>query len=199
MERIEPSVLLPTSNRRFRAGEERFEHALLLFHPYSPKSSLDAAACLDFLRTDENAFERSNPARHFTGSAIIVDRHRTSVLLTLHAKMGKWLQLGGHCDGLRDPFFVAWKEAYEESGLGYVRPLSDRIVDLGVHGIAEHNGVPAHEHYDIRYLFEADAYEPLGISDESKDLRWVLLGDLERYSDDPEVIGLRDRIRAAEA
>jgi len=37
------------------------------------------------------------------------------VLLTLHAKLGRWLQLGGHCDDIRDPFFVAWKEAYEES------------------------------------------------------------------------------------
>ena len=37
------------------------------------------------------------------------------MLLTLHAKLGRWLQLGGHCDDIRDPFFVAWKEAYEES------------------------------------------------------------------------------------
>lgn len=110
--------------------------------------------------------------------------------------MDKWLQLGGHCDGLRDPFFVAWKEAYEESGLGYVRPLSRDIADLGVHGIAEHKGVPAHDHYDVRYLFEADSAEPLRISDESNDLRWVPLAALEDYSADPEVVGLRDRIRA---
>lgn len=110
--------------------------------------------------------------------------------------MNKWLQLGGHCDGLRDPFFVAWKEAYEESGLGYVRPVSEDIADIGIHGIAEHRGVPAHDHYDIRYVFEADPSDTLRITDESSDLRWVPLADLERYSDDPDVIGLRDRVWA---
>lgn len=125
---------------------------------------------------------------------MIVDRARQHVLLTLHAKLGKWLQLGGHCDGIRDPFFVAWKEAYEESGLKHVRPVSDRIFDIGIHSIPAHNGVPSHLHYDIRYLFLADPNEPLEISSESKDLRWVPLSAFADFVDDSGLLSMRDKI-----
>ncbi len=39
------------------------------------------------------------------------------VLLLHHAKLDKWLQPGGHCDGDPDVLRVALKEAEEESGL----------------------------------------------------------------------------------
>lgn len=117
------------------------------------------------------------------------------MLLTLHGKLGTWLQLGGHCDGIRDPFFVAWKEAYEESGLSLIRPVSKRILDIEIHVIPEYRGVPEHLHYDVRYLFLADKNEPLHISDESADLAWVPLDRLEEYNSEPGFMVLRDKIR----
>ena len=62
---------------------------------------------------------------HVTGSALVVDRTATRVLLTHHAKVGRWLQLGGHADGDPDPLAVACREATEESGLA-VTPLHGR-------------------------------------------------------------------------
>jgi len=100
------------------------------------------------------------------------------ILLTLHRKLGKWLHLGGHCDGIRDPFFVAWKEAYEESGLTLIEPVSDQVFSFDIHRIPEFKGVPEHLHYDVRYLFVADHHEPLVVSDESIDLRWFDIGEL---------------------
>lgn len=118
------------------------------------------------------------------------------MLLTLHAKLGRWLQLGGHCDGIRDPFFVAWKEAYEESGLREITPVSDGVFDVGIHRIPEHKGVPEHFHYDVRYLFVANPSETLRISEESLDLKWVPIDRLDGYADGPSLIGMRDKLRA---
>ena len=134
-----------------------------------------------FLAEDPLAFERSNPQAHFTGSAFVVDPVRSLTLLTHHVKLGSWLQLGGHCDGIRDPFFVAWKEAYEEGGLKLITPAFNGIFDLSHHLIPAHGGVAEHHHFDVRYLFFADASEDFVKSDESHDLAWVPLGEVAGY------------------
>ena len=41
-------------------------------------------------------FSRRNQRAHFTASAFVLDRNWSRVVLTLHKKLGKWLQLGGH-------------------------------------------------------------------------------------------------------
>ena len=46
------------------------------------------------------------------------------------------------------------------------------------HAITARSGVPAHEHYDLRYLLVSSAEQPLKISDESHDLRWFDKEDL---------------------
>lgn len=135
-----------------------------------------------FLVEIPEAFERSNVQGHFTGSSLVVDPFAGRVLLTHHAKMLTWNQLGGHCDGIRDPFFVAWKEAYEEGGLKMIVPAFDGIFDLDLHSIPEHKGVAEHMHYDVRYLFFADCSEGFIKSDESLDLAWVDLGRVRHYS-----------------
>lgn len=135
-------------------------------------------ACIELL-DEPDAFERTRLEGHFTGSALIVDPTRKKVLLTHHKKLDRWLQLGGHCDGIRDPFFVAWKEAYEESGLKYLEPSSAAIVDIDIHTIPANKAVPRHLHYDIRYRFMADSTQPFVVSNESIDLRWFDMDDVE--------------------
>ena len=49
---------------------------------------------------------------------------------------------------------------------------------MDIHAIAARSGVPAHEHYDLRYLLIASAEQPLKISDESHDLKWFDRQDL---------------------
>ena len=58
---------------------------------------------------------RECPFGHLTSSALVVDVDRTRVLLTLHPKVGRWLQLGGHSDGEPDTLIAAKREAEEET------------------------------------------------------------------------------------
>lgn len=124
------------------------------------------------LTEDDLAFKRERLAGHFTASAWIVNPGRTHTLLTLHRKLGRWLQLGGHADGNENLAEVALKEAEEESGLKNLRLVESSIFDLDKHIIPERPHVPEHFHYDVRYLIEADIQEKLVISNESVSLAW---------------------------
>jgi hypothetical protein len=119
----------------------------------------------------EDPFRRERLAGHFTASAWLVDRSGTRVLLTHHRKLDRWLQLGGHADGVRDFARVALTEAEEESGLSGLS-VEPAIFDLDAHEIPEHKGVPAHVHYDVRFVVRAGENEAFVVSDESHALAW---------------------------
>lgn len=125
------------------------------------------------LTFDDLAFVRERLAGHFTGSAWIVNKRRTHTLLTLHRKLNRWLQLGGHADGNENLLEVAMNEAKEESGLTSLRFVDSGIFDIDRHVIPAKGDVPEHFHYDVRFLIEAEMNEPLVISEESKDLAWI--------------------------
>ena len=65
---------------------------------------------------------------------------------------------------------------------------------MDIHTIPPSVRDPEHIHYDIRYIFLADRQERLQVSQESKQLRWVPLSDLEKYTDDISIIRLRAAI-----
>ena len=124
---------------------------------------------------------------HLTASAWIVDPGRTLTLLTHHRKLDRWLQLGGHVDGEPDLAAGALREAREESGLAGVRLVSPEVFDVDRHRIPARGAEPAHWHYDVRFLLEADPDEPLEISGESKDLAWVRLEEVARLNPDASI------------
>ena len=148
-----------------------------------------------FVQANPRCFERSLEIGHITGSAWIVDLEKTHVLLSHHRKLDRWLQLGGHADGDPDILNVAWREAREESGLEQVKPVSENIYDLDVHAIPASSKEPAHFHYDVRFLFTADRHAPLVISSESKDLAWVPVADIEKYSVDDSIMRMVHKMR----
>ena len=125
------------------------------------------------LTQDELAFRRERLAGHFTASAWIVNKKRTHTLMTLHKKLNRWLQLGGHADGNENLLEVAMNEAKEESGLTSLRFVDAGIFDIDRHVIPQKGDVPEHFHYDVRFLIEAEIDEPLMMSDESHDLAWI--------------------------
>ena len=132
-------------------------------------------ATIQFVSDHVDCLLRSQLAGHLTGSAWVVDGGRTRTLLTHHRKLDLWLQLGGHADGDPDLAAVALREAREESGLTRLRLVSPDIFDLDRHWIPARKDVPAHWHFDLRFLIEAEPGEPLVVSDESHDLAWVEL------------------------
>ncbi|WP_420005943.1 NUDIX hydrolase [Arenibacterium sp. LLYu02] len=131
-----------------------------------------------FVAREPRAFDRDPTTGHVTGSAFVLSPDYRSVLLTHHAKLNRWLQLGGHCDGIADAAFVATKEAYEESGLVRLRLLSTEVFDVDIHEIPANPREAAHLHYDVRYLFVAEA-GALKVSPESHALAWVPLAELD--------------------
>ena len=142
-----------------------------------PNEAATASLFGDLLGDGADAFVRERLAGHFTASSWLVSADGTRTLLTHHRKLGLWLQLGGHADGERDLRIAALKEAEEESGLPGLS-IESGIFDLDRHWIPEHNGVPAHWHYDVRYVVRAGAEEGYVVSDESHDLAWRIIAGL---------------------
>lgn len=138
------------------------------------------------LAEDAIAFDRSGRDGHFTASAVIVDPAAQKTLLTHHRKLGIWVQLGGHCDGDTDLLATSRREGLEESGLSELTlwqprslaPLGRVPLDIDIHSIPGPNGHHDHYHFDVRYLWLADARTPLRMSDESLALAWVPFTEL---------------------
>ena len=141
-----------------------------------------------FVQENPDCFERSLLIGHVTGSAWIVDKSRQFTLLTHHRKLDKWFQTGGHCDGDSDVLNVALKEAQEETGLSDIQILNSDIFDIDIHEIPERKGIPAHLHYDVRFLFEADMNEVFTISSESTDLAWIALSEVSKLNDSESIV-----------
>ena len=145
-----------------------------------------------FARVHEDCFERTCLEGHITGSAWVVSADHEKVLLTHHAKLQRWLQLGGHSDGQTDPFQVALREAREESGMERFREPSGAEppvpLDLDVHRIPARAAEPAHLHLDVRYLLVAEPGQPLVRTDESNDLRWVSAVEVASLSDEESLL-----------
>lgn len=143
-----------------------------------------------FVGAHPDAFERRLSIGHVTASAWIVDPAGTCALLTLHRKLGKWLQLGGHVDGDPDLRAGALREAREESGLRSLRFADEAIYDLDVHAIPARADEPAHDHFDVRFALFADPSERLVLSDESDELSWIPLDALAARGADESVLRL---------
>ena len=142
-----------------------------------PAEAATVGRFIALLDDAEDPFRRERLAGHFTASAWLVDRGGTRVLLTHHRKLDRWLQLGGHADGERDFARVALMEAEEESGLTGLS-VEPAIFDLDAHEIPEHKGVPAHIHYDVRFVVRAGEGEAFVVSDESHALAWREIASL---------------------
>lgn len=132
---------------------------------------------LGFLAARPDAMWRSCAAGHLTASALVIDPTRRSVLLTLHPRVGMWVQLGGHCEeGDGTLLDAAAREAREESGIGSLS-FDPTPLSLDIHAITCSLGVPT-RHFDVRFLAVApEGAEPV-ISDESLDLQWFAWDDL---------------------
>ena len=138
---------------------------------------------ITFIQTHDNPMDQKLEAGHLTGSAWIVNKERTKALFTHHTKLGMWLQLGGHAE-LEDESIkhTAIREAIEESGLRSVQLISEDILSVDIHLIPERKGIPDHLHYDVQFLFEADENESLSLTEESKDLKWIVFDDVPSYN-----------------
>jgi 8-oxo-dGTP pyrophosphatase MutT (NUDIX family) len=146
-----------------------------LLDNYKPNDNAEIVSrdlMLDFVNGNPHCFERSSLKGHITGSAWLLNHDLSKVLLLHHAKLDLWCQLGGHCDGDADVLKVAIKEAQEESGINNILPVSSEIFDIDIHSVPVFGDVPAHFHYDVRFILRVRGDEEAVGNKESKALAW---------------------------
>jgi 8-oxo-dGTP pyrophosphatase MutT (NUDIX family) len=153
-------------------------HALQSYSTLFAEEEIFKARFLELL-DHPRSFHRDHLPGHITGSAWIVNEDLSKVLLVLHAKLGRWLQPGGHADGDENVMNVATREAEEETGLKVFNILNPSIFDIDIHPIPARKDFPEHLHYDIRFLLQASDQDVIKVSGESNDLKWFPLNELE--------------------
>ncbi len=175
--------MLPADDPRYN-----LEQALVRHASRYPGNSARVERILRFIRSSCDCFCRSHAAGHITGSSWLLSPDGSRILLTLHRKLGRWLQPGGHADGDANTLRVALREATEESGISGITPLNEEIFDVDIHEIPARPaaGEPAHLHYDIRYLLQAPD-SVCHISDESEALAWFSPEELMALQPEPSL------------
>ncbi len=140
-----------------RPGRENFLEALASYRPEDARDA-EILGRVRAFAAGPDAFVRSNPLGHVTASAIIVRSEVPAFLLVRHAKLGGWLQPGGHVEpGDASVFAAALREAREETGLERFRaPIGRAILDLDVHEIPAFGEEAPDVHFDVRYLLIAE-------------------------------------------
>ena len=160
----------------------RHDHLRRLLETFTPADTQERehrARILQLLDSSSQAFSRTHyTPGHVTASAFVLDPSRTALLLILHGKLLKWLQPGGHVDPEdSDVLASARREVREEVAVAELSLVGDGLLDLDVHAIPARGDQPAHEHFDVRFLFAAkDRHFSAG--SDARDARWVSIDEL---------------------
>jgi 8-oxo-dGTP pyrophosphatase MutT (NUDIX family) len=152
-------------------------NVLRAFEAPDPGQDALRHAVLAFLDARPDACQRACVPGHITASALVLNESREHALLTLHPRLGRWVQLGGHCEESdADIIAAALREATEESGIEGLL-LDPELAAVHVHPLTCSLGVPT-RHLDLQFLAVAPAGVDYVVSDESLDLRWFPLDEL---------------------
>jgi 8-oxo-dGTP pyrophosphatase MutT (NUDIX family) len=133
-------------------------------------------AYLTHLESHPDAMSRNCHPDHLTASVLIVNREHSRVLLTLHRRIGRWLQTGGHCEpGDTTLALAALREGREESGI-HALAIDPVPVLLSLHEVPGCGSIRPSHHLDVQFVAIASD-ERHTISDESQDLAWFGLDE----------------------
>ncbi|WP_433200324.1 NUDIX hydrolase [Nocardia sp. CA-107356] len=159
--------------------------ATALLESWRPPTDSDASlreAMLAFLGSAPRGCLREHAPGHITASAVVLSHDEREVLLTLHPRVGRWIQLGGHCEeGDETVAAAALREATEESGITGLR-MDPELYGAQAHPITCSLGAPT-RHLDLLFRIVAPAGAVPIRSHESTDLRWWPVGALPDSAD----------------
>ena len=140
-----------------------------------------AAETARFVRANARFGERALESGHVTASAWVMDaggRQGAADPSCQAESLGAARRAFG--SGRRRAWrAAALREVREESGLTQCAAgLGAACLMWTCISIPARGDVPAHRHYDLRFLCVAASEEPLRVSDESHDVAWVALADV---------------------
>jgi 8-oxo-dGTP pyrophosphatase MutT (NUDIX family) len=125
---------------------------------------------LDHLAGTADGWSRHCRGAHLTASSLICAPSKGRVLLTLHARIGCWLQTGGHLEPADSSLPAgALREAAEESGLDSLRVDPDPLL-LSRHEVV--CGGYRTFHLDIQFLVITGQVADPRFGAESTDVKW---------------------------
>jgi 8-oxo-dGTP pyrophosphatase MutT (NUDIX family) len=176
------------------SARDVLEEILGAHSPADEKERSDLEVMREHARSLEDPLSRDQPTAHFTASAVVVSPDGAQVCLLHHAKLGRWLQPGGHADPADDGSLEssALREVTEETGLDVAfDAAAPRPLDVDVHLIPERKAEAAHHHLDVRYLLRAkDASALRHDPNESLGARWLTWEQALALADEPALTRL---------
>lgn len=156
-----------------------------LLEKWSPESHEQRSlreAMLAFLGSAPRGCLREHVPGHITASAMVFSHDEREVLLTLHPRVGQWIQLGGHCEEFDESVpAAALREATEESGIAGLT-LEAGLYRVQAHPITCSLGRPT-RHLDLVFKIVAPEGAVPVRSSESTDLRWWAVDALPEDAD----------------
>lgn len=147
-----------------------------------------------------DGLDRSCYPDHITASTVVLSGDGRRVLLTLHARAGRWFQFGGHCEpGDQRLVDAALREAREESGITglQIDPVPIHLHEHEVPFCGDRGDV---HHLDVRFVAVAPPGAEHAASEESLDVRWWPVMSLGRPNGPPDIADeLVEAVRLARA
>jgi 8-oxo-dGTP pyrophosphatase MutT (NUDIX family) len=136
---------------------------------------------------------------HFTVSGFVASPDHSCLLLVWHAKLGRWLQPGGHIEPTDATIEEAIRrEVVEETGLSMIRPIGRGLLRIDAHEIPAHGGEPSHLHIDLAMGFIASKDAAID-GEASMAPRWVPFDALAGEGVDAAVLASAERLAALTA
>lgn len=167
--------------------------------PYNEQEKEDIKLIIKAEEMFGNILTRDNQFCHVTSSAFVINKQHTKVLCTYHNIYDSWSWVGGHADGDDDPLYVAKKETREETSLQNFTLISNGPISFETLPVLSHvrkgKYVPAHTHFNITYLFEADENQSISIlEDENSNVGWLTFDELITKSTEPYMVTVYKKI-----
>ena len=166
--------------------------AIERFVPQCEQEERDKELMLHFLRTNPDAYLRSNTMAHMTASSWVISPDGKHIVMVYHNIYQSWAWTGGHADGDHDLLSVAVREAQEETGLEHLRPVGDGILSLECLTVDGHvkrgRYVSSHLHLNVTYLLRAEETAVREKPDENSGVGWFTPEEALAASSEPWMV-----------
>lgn len=170
---------------------------LLVGQHFSDADGSSIGVARDALASGRPMWPRSEfDPGHFTASGFVCSPDGGSLLLIEHARLGRWLQPGGHIEP--EDLSVeaaARREVAEETGVEDLERIGTGLLRIDAHPIPPRGDEPEHTHIDLAVAFRS-LNGRIGEIDEVLDAAWVPFGRLGDYEVDDAVLRGAERLEA---